>query len=74
MVGERLALGGAVEDEAKELALTPAAVEAIDELIQVALEVLPADSVEGATDPGLEIGEDRVDPGRDEKSSPKSAS
>jgi hypothetical protein len=52
----------APQHEAKEFLLFPAAVEAIYELIQVVLEVLPADSVEGATDPGLEIGEDRVAP------------
>jgi len=65
VIRKRFSPERAPQHEPEELLLLPAAIEAIDELIQVALEALPADSVEGATDPGLEIGEDRVAPGHD---------
>jgi hypothetical protein len=36
-------VGGAAEDEAEQLSFAPATVEAVDELIQVALQVLAAE-------------------------------
>ena len=36
---------GAVEDESEQLAFPPAAIEAVDEFIEVPLEVLPAHPV-----------------------------
>jgi hypothetical protein len=56
LVGKGLALGGPTEDEAEEFALAPAAVEAVDELGQVAREVLSAHAVEGAGG-GAALGE-----------------
>ena len=49
----------------EELAFAPAAVEAIGELDQVAAQVLVADAVEGAPQPGLEVRDDHVGPWED---------
>ena len=56
---------GAVEDESEQLAFTPAAIEAVDEFIQVPLEVLSAHPVKGPPEPSLEVAEDRVAPRQD---------
>lgn len=40
-----------------------AQVEAVDELVEKAREMLSADAVEGAAEPRLQIGEQRVVPG-----------
>ena len=56
---------GTVEDESEQLAFPPAAIEAVDEFIQVPLEVLPAHPVKGAPEPSLEVAEDRVAPRQD---------
>jgi hypothetical protein len=42
MVGQGISVRGTVEDESEQLAFRPAAIEAVDEFIQVPLEVLPA--------------------------------
>ena len=52
----------AVEDESEQLAFPPAAIEAVDEFIQVPLEVLPANPVKGTPEPSLEVAEERVAP------------
>ena len=64
-VGAGLASGGTAEHEAEERALAPATIEAVHELVQVALQVLPAHAVERAPEPGLEIPEDRMRPRQD---------
>ena len=65
MVGERLGLDGAARQIVGELVFVPASVEAIGELLEVAIEVLVADAAEGSLQPGLEVGDDRVGPGQD---------
>ena len=54
-----------MQNEPEQLALPPAAVEAVAELVEVALEVLGADAVEGPTQLGLEVAEDGVRPRQD---------
>ena len=58
-------MGGAVENETEELVLAPASIEAVDQLIEIALEVLSADTVGGPLEPGLEVAEGAVDPRQD---------
>jgi len=66
--GSRPSRGG--EDEVEEVQLLPTAVEAVDELLQVAGQMFLADTVVGASKPALEVGEDRVCPGQKIKSRP----
>ena len=47
-IGKGLAAGDALQDEAEEFALTPAAIEAVAELVEVALEVFRTGPVLGA--------------------------
>ena len=54
-----------MEHADEQLRLLPATIEAEDELVQVALEVLGADAVEGPTQLGLEVAEDGVRPRQD---------
>jgi len=61
-IGERLGCDGGAKDWREEVGLVPAFVEAKLELVQVALEMLGADYVIGAPQPGLEVSEDRVSP------------
>ena len=56
---------GTVEDESEQLAFPPAAIEAVDEFIQVPLEVLWAHPVKGAPEPSLEVAEKCVAPRQD---------
>ena len=65
MVGQGPCACCAVEYEFEQLAFPPAAIEAVDEFIQVPLEVLPANPVEGTPEPSLEVAEDRVAPRQD---------
>jgi len=58
-------LCGPAEDEAERFALAPAAVEAGDELGEVAREVLSAHAMECALQPGLEVAEDPMHPRKD---------
>jgi hypothetical protein len=51
-----------VEHADEQLRLLPATIETEDELVQVALEVLGADAVEGAPEPSFEVSEYRVRP------------
>jgi hypothetical protein len=53
-----------VQDADEQLRLLPAAIEAEDELVEVALEVLRADGMEGSAEPDLQVPEDRVCPGQ----------
>ena len=57
VIRARGCLGGATQDQVEELLLPPAAIEAVDELVEVSLEVLRADAVEDAPEPGLEVPE-----------------
>ena len=41
-----------------------AAVESEDEFVEIALEMFPAQAVVGAERPGLQVGEDAMDPGQ----------
>jgi hypothetical protein len=58
-------MGGSAEDEAEELLLPPSAIEAVDELGEVAGQVFPAHAMERSPQPGLEVAEDAVDPRQD---------
>ena len=60
VVGTRCSIDGAVDDANEKLGLLPAAIEAEDELVEVALEVLRADAVEGSVQPGLQVPENGV--------------
>ena len=62
MKREGLGSGRAAKDEAEELVFAPAAIETVDELIQIELDVLATDAVEGPVDPTFEVPEDRVSP------------
>jgi hypothetical protein len=57
VIRERLGAGSAPENEAARPCFPPAAIEAIDELFEVALQVLAADTMEGSAQPVLEISE-----------------
>jgi hypothetical protein len=60
VIGKGRSVEGSVQHADEQLGLVPAPVEAEDELVQIALEVLRADSVEGPAQPGLQVPEDRV--------------
>jgi hypothetical protein len=65
-VGETL-VGGGDAEQGSECGMPGApAVEAEDEFIEVALEVLTAQPVVDAQGPDLEVGEDPVNPGQDD--------
>src|SRR5690606_2022486 len=51
--GQGLALHGAAQDVEEQVAFEPAAIRSIDELLEVAREVLAADTVKGASEPAL---------------------
>ncbi len=53
-----------MQDADEEFGRPPAPIEAEDGLVEVALEVLRADAMEGPAEPGLQIPEDRVCPGQ----------
>ncbi len=55
VVGARGRIEGAVEHADEQLRLLPATIEAEGELVQVALEVLGADAVEGPAEPALQV-------------------
>ena len=64
MIGKGRSIEGSVQHAEEQLGLLPAPVEAEDELVQKALEVLRADAVEGPAQPGLQVPVDRVRPGQ----------
>jgi len=47
LAGQGTSARDAVEDESEQLAFPPATIEAVDEFIEVPLEVLPAHPVKG---------------------------
>ncbi len=65
MVRQRFATGSSPQHEAEQLALAPAPIEAVGELVQVARQMLVAHTVERAPQPGLEVAEDLVAPWKD---------
>jgi hypothetical protein len=65
MIREGLAAYGPPEHESEHLRLAPTPIEAVGELLEVALEVSSADAVEGPPEPVLQISEDDVTPGQD---------
>src|SRR5213592_4165465 len=65
VIGQRFSSRSTPEHEAEELPFPPAAIEAVDELVQIARQVLAADAVERPSQPRLEVPEDRMRPGKD---------
>lgn len=65
VVGERLGLHGAACEIEEEPVGDSAAVEAVDELQQVARQVAMADTAERPEQPGFQVRDDRVDPRQD---------
>jgi hypothetical protein len=65
MIREGFTAYGPPEHESEHFRLAPAPIEAVDELLQVALEVFSADAVEGPPEPVLQIPENDVTPGQD---------
>lgn len=63
VIRERLGASSAWESDAEHVCFPPATIEAIDELFEVALQVLAADTKEGSAQPVLEISEHDVTPG-----------
>jgi len=61
-VRARRSVEGPVQDANEEFGFPPASVEAEGELVQIALEMLRADAVEGPSKPGLQVPEDPVGP------------
>jgi hypothetical protein len=62
-VQERGCLDRAAQDKADKLLFAPAAVGAIDDFIETALDVLGADTVEATAKPGLETADHWSHPG-----------
>ncbi len=62
LIRTRHSIERAVKNTDEEFGLSPAPVEPEDELVEVALQVLRADAVEGPRQPGLQIPEDGVRP------------
>ena len=56
--------GSAVE-MAEEIVFEQESVEAVGELPEIRCEMLVADAVEGASQPGIEVGDDGMGPGED---------
>ena len=65
VIGKRLGLDCRAGQIVEELVFIPASVEAVDEFLEIAIEILVTDAVEGPDQPGLEVGDDRVSPGQD---------
>src|SRR6201984_456909 len=63
-VGEGWAGGRAAEQEAGEISDAAAAIEAVVPLARVAWQMLGADAVEGAVEPGLHVAEQDMDDGQ----------
>jgi hypothetical protein len=64
VIGKRLALDGPAGEIVEELVFVPPPVEAVDEFLEIAIEMLVTDAVEGPNQPSLEMGDDRVSPGQ----------
>jgi hypothetical protein len=65
MIREGLAAHGPPEHESEHLPLPPTPIEAVDELLQVTLEMFSTDAVERPPEPVLQISEYDVAPGQD---------
>ena len=64
VIRKRLGLDGPAGQIVEELVFDPASIEAIDEFLEVTIEILVTDAVEGPDQPGLEVGDDRVSLGQ----------